>query len=365
MAALEKEYADGRAADKEDGSASVNQSILVIPRPTAEDSFRSSSPVELDLKTLQSKFNMRLSDAAKSLGISPTSLKQVCRKLGVVRWPRRLQPRTGALQDRTHRREQLKRKPDNALDEDVGSRANDTRKPVLKTDFASPFTSVCCPSDLSAVVSTASLSSIACASRAAELLPRSSVCGSVDQTAIAHHWFQAAASSASLAHGRAFPFCDEQPSAKRSRGDNPAVFIGANDSAASATTLAPSESMRMQHQSSSGLLLDITTSSRPSPMPTTPLLNPGLSLPVHGACGGVRLGSIQAGSLSAQIMATQLQLARLRNMRQQTSPTPLMTSPGAHHHTANPLDPADSTQLGSSGLSTHYSTSPRNGNRHF
>jgi hypothetical protein len=38
---------------------------------------------------VESKFDMRLSDAAKSLGISTTSFKQVCRKLGIARWPRR------------------------------------------------------------------------------------------------------------------------------------------------------------------------------------------------------------------------------------------------------------------------------------
>ena len=74
-------------------------SVLVIPRPTAEDAFRSGSPVELTREMLKSKFDMRLSDAAKSLGMSTTSFKQACRKLGLARWPRRLQsrpPRTGA-----------------------------------------------------------------------------------------------------------------------------------------------------------------------------------------------------------------------------------------------------------------------------
>ena len=72
------------------------QSVHVIPRASAQDAFRSSSPVEVDLATLKSKLGMRLSDAAKSLGISMTTFKQVCRKLGVARWPRRLRPRSGA-----------------------------------------------------------------------------------------------------------------------------------------------------------------------------------------------------------------------------------------------------------------------------
>ena len=67
----------------------------VIPR-SSSDAFLTSSPVDVDLETLKSKFGMRLSDAAKSLGISMTSFKQVCRKLGVARWPRSQRPRPGA-----------------------------------------------------------------------------------------------------------------------------------------------------------------------------------------------------------------------------------------------------------------------------
>ena len=72
------------------------QSVHVIPRASAQDAFRSSSPVEVDLATLKSKLGMRLSDAAKSLGISMTTFKQVCRKLGLARWPRRLRARSNA-----------------------------------------------------------------------------------------------------------------------------------------------------------------------------------------------------------------------------------------------------------------------------
>ena len=49
--------------------------------------------MEVDLVMLRSKFYLRLSDAAKSFGISVTSLKQVCRKLGFKRCPRSLTPR--------------------------------------------------------------------------------------------------------------------------------------------------------------------------------------------------------------------------------------------------------------------------------
>jgi hypothetical protein len=67
--------------------------VVVFPRPTAHDSYSSSFPVEVDAAMLRSKFDLRLCDAAKSLRISVTSFKQVCRKLGIERWPRRLRPR--------------------------------------------------------------------------------------------------------------------------------------------------------------------------------------------------------------------------------------------------------------------------------
>ena len=73
----------------------ARKSVHVIPR-SSSDAIPTSSPVDVDLETLKSKFGMRLSDAAKSLGISMTSFKQVCRKLGVARWPRSQRPRPGA-----------------------------------------------------------------------------------------------------------------------------------------------------------------------------------------------------------------------------------------------------------------------------
>lgn len=75
-------------------------SVRVIPQPMNEDRFtaehvlRSCSPVDLDLQTLKSKFGLRLADAARTFNISITSLKKVCRKLGIARWPRRRRPRT-------------------------------------------------------------------------------------------------------------------------------------------------------------------------------------------------------------------------------------------------------------------------------
>ncbi len=50
--------------------------------------FRCNEPVVLSLEILQSKFHMTRAEAAKSLHISETALKQACRKLGITSWPR-------------------------------------------------------------------------------------------------------------------------------------------------------------------------------------------------------------------------------------------------------------------------------------
>lgn len=48
---------------------------------------RGRSPVALDLAAVQALFPMPQQDAATKLGISLTSLKHVCRELGLKRWP--------------------------------------------------------------------------------------------------------------------------------------------------------------------------------------------------------------------------------------------------------------------------------------
>ena len=45
------------------------------------------APLKVGIESIQPLFGLPQKDAAKALGISLTALKQVCRKLGVVRWP--------------------------------------------------------------------------------------------------------------------------------------------------------------------------------------------------------------------------------------------------------------------------------------
>jgi hypothetical protein len=44
-------------------------------------------PVKVDRETIQTMFGMPQPDASRALGVSLTALKQVCRKLGITRWP--------------------------------------------------------------------------------------------------------------------------------------------------------------------------------------------------------------------------------------------------------------------------------------
>jgi len=44
-------------------------------------------PIRMDLDSIRMLFGMRQPEAAKRLAISLTALKQVCRKLGITRWP--------------------------------------------------------------------------------------------------------------------------------------------------------------------------------------------------------------------------------------------------------------------------------------
>ena len=70
-------------------------SVRLVPRQR----FENNGPVEVNLSILTARFHMRLPDAAKSLRISETSLKHVCRQLGVARWPRRMMLRAPPEED--------------------------------------------------------------------------------------------------------------------------------------------------------------------------------------------------------------------------------------------------------------------------
>jgi hypothetical protein len=69
--------------------------VLLFPRRKAgelRNPFpRRRAPLKVDGHAIQSLFDRRQGEAAKQLGISITAMKQLCRKLGIVRWPYRRQ----------------------------------------------------------------------------------------------------------------------------------------------------------------------------------------------------------------------------------------------------------------------------------
>jgi len=71
---------------------SFNAAVQLYPRRKAGTSLsrpvpKGRSPMLLSYQAVASLFGRPQTDAALRLGISLTSLKQVCRKLGVLRWP--------------------------------------------------------------------------------------------------------------------------------------------------------------------------------------------------------------------------------------------------------------------------------------
>jgi hypothetical protein len=82
------------------GSQNGIVKVHLFPRRKAGDHIfpeKGRLPVKVDRETVESLFGVPQPDAARALGISLTSLKQVCRKLGVTRWPyqRLLNPSMG------------------------------------------------------------------------------------------------------------------------------------------------------------------------------------------------------------------------------------------------------------------------------
>ena len=79
--------------------SSDERSVLLYPRRKQADRGnaavqqppRGRKPIAIERSTFEAVFHMPQPDAAKQLGISLTSMKQVSRKLGVMKWPYRRQ----------------------------------------------------------------------------------------------------------------------------------------------------------------------------------------------------------------------------------------------------------------------------------
>ena len=73
-------------------SRSVTDVVQIRPRRKAGEAAHATkknkdTKLEFKYGTISKYFGMRLSHAARELGISPTSLKHTCRKLGIQQWP--------------------------------------------------------------------------------------------------------------------------------------------------------------------------------------------------------------------------------------------------------------------------------------
>ncbi|EKX34285.1 hypothetical protein GUITHDRAFT_119517 [Guillardia theta CCMP2712] len=63
--------------------------VTISPRPRGPSSVPSTALPEVKISTavLEPLFRLSMKDAASRLGVSTTSLKAACRKLGISRWP--------------------------------------------------------------------------------------------------------------------------------------------------------------------------------------------------------------------------------------------------------------------------------------
>ena len=72
------------------GSAATAPRVYLFPRRKSGDSdvpVKGRLPIQLDRESIASMFRMPQPEASRALGVSLTALKQVCRKLGISRWP--------------------------------------------------------------------------------------------------------------------------------------------------------------------------------------------------------------------------------------------------------------------------------------
>lgn len=82
----------------------VNVSVVLFPRRKAGSATEPRAPpVKLGFDVLAPLFGLPQSAAAKSIGVSLTALKQVCRKLGLERWPYRRTSKSNSLHKISHK----------------------------------------------------------------------------------------------------------------------------------------------------------------------------------------------------------------------------------------------------------------------